>query len=437
MLQKSSAQCGLDTDLHPPLTPHEAAVESDRCYFCYDAPCTTACPTDIDVPLFIRQIQTDNPSGAAMTILDENILGGMCARVCPTETLCEQACVRQEAENNPVKIGALQRFATDTLQSAKDHPYTRAAESGKQIAVVGAGPAGLACAHRLSMYGHAVTLFDANSKPGGLNEYGIAAYKATDNFAQREVEFVLDIGGIELRQGQALGRDFQLDALAEQFDAVFLGVGLADVNDPGIGTQPLAGVVNAVDFIAELRQAADYSKLDPGKRVVVIGGGMTAIDAAVQSRMLGASDVTLVYRRGAAHMNASQYEQELAQTQGVLIKHFMQPVGFGGDDRGNLSSVEFEHTTLDENNRLIATGERTSLDADRVLIAIGQNMEVQSLSAVSLDMQHNRIVVDSERRTSHPKIFAGGDCVAGGEDLTVTAVQDGKMAAEAIHRQLG
>ncbi len=435
MQRETDSIAGLQTDLHPPLTAHEAAVEADRCYFCYDAPCVTACPTGIDVPLFIRQIQTGNPQGSAKTILDENILGGMCARVCPTETLCEQACVRQTAENKPVKIGALQRFATDVLQAETGHPYQRAASTGRHVAVVGAGPAGLACAHRLAMYGHAVTIYDANEKPGGLNEYGIAAYKAVDNFAQREVDFILGIGGITLKSGVSLGADIQLSELNDQHDAVFLGVGLGGVNEAGIEGENLEGVENAVDFIARLRQAQDYSTLEIADKVLVIGGGMTAVDAAVQSRMLGASEVTIAYRRGAQNMNASEYEQHLAQTQGVVIKHYLQPQRFIAGNSGRVASVEFAQMSVVDGN-LVSTEEVTTVDANQVFMAIGQTLQPESLAGLTLEMQGNRIVVNADRQTSHENIFAGGDCISGGDDLTVSAVQDGKLAAEAIHRNL-
>ncbi len=303
----------LQQDLRPPLSRHEAAVESDRCYFCYDAPCVTACPTGIDIPLFIRQISTDNPKGSARTIFNENILGGMCARVCPTETLCEQACVRNTAEDNPLRIGELQRYATDHLMATGRQPYARAASTGSKVAVVGAGPAGLACAHRLALSGHDVEIFDARAKSGGLNEYGIAAYKTVDDFAQREVSYILSIGGIRVRHDQTLGVDFTLDELKRDYDAVFLGMGLGAVNDLNIEGEELEGVDDAIAFIAELRQAEDLSALAVGTHTVVIGGGMTAIDAAVQSKMLGCDEVTLAYRRGVERMNASQFEQGQGQ----------------------------------------------------------------------------------------------------------------------------
>ncbi len=320
-------------DVHPPLDQHEAAVASDRCYFCYDAPCVTACPTEIDIPLFIRQIAADNRLGAAKTIFDQNILGGMCARVCPTETLCEQACVREAAEGKPVRIGLLQRFATDAAIANDVHFYERAPATGKRIAVVGAGPAGLACAHRLAMHGHDVVILEARSKPGGLNEYGIATYKTVDGFAQEEVDYILAIGGIDVRYDQRLGREFTLGELRSDYDAVFLGMGLGGVNDLRIENEHPDGLEDAVDFIARLRQADDKSAVPVGRKVVVIGGGMTAVDCAVQAKLLGAEEVTIAYRRGQEHMNASRYEQDLAASRGVRIRHWAMPVDLQSEER--------------------------------------------------------------------------------------------------------
>ena len=292
------------SDIAPRLDRHEALVAADRCYFCHDAPCMTACPTSIDIPLFIRQIATGTPEAAASTIFAQNIMGGMCARVCPTETLCEEVCVREVAEGKPVEIGRLQRFATDTLMDKGIHPFTRAAATGKRVAVVGAGPAGLSCAHRLALHGHEVAVLERRAKAGGLNEYGIAAYKAADDFAAREVAWLLQIGGIAIKQGE-LGRDITLAGLEKDFDAVFLGIGLGGVNALNLPGETSAHVRNAVDFIAELRQAGELSSLPVGRDVVVIGGGMTAVDAAVQSKLLGAQNVTMVYRRGKEKMSAS------------------------------------------------------------------------------------------------------------------------------------
>ena len=420
------------SDLHPRLDDHEALVASDRCYFCHDAPCMTACPTAIDIPLFIRQISTGNAVGAAHTIFEQNILGGMCARVCPTETLCEQACVRNTAEHRPVEIGRLQRYATDIAMEEDKQFFHRAAATGKTVAVVGAGPAGLAAAHRLSMLGNDVVIFDARPKPGGLNEYGIATYKATENFAQREVDYVLAIGGIELRQNQALGRDFSLADLAARYDAVFLGMGLAGVNGLGCPGEDLDGVSDAVDFIAALRQAENKASVPVGRRVVVLGGGMTAIDAAVQAKLLGAEEVTICYRRGKEHMNASEFEQDLATSKGVIIRHWLQPKQILGEN-GRVSGIEVEYTALSD-GRLAGTGETGVIAADQILKAIGQSFVASGLE--QLAMEGGRIAVDDEGRTSLPGVWAGGDCVKKGEDLTVTSVAQGRDAAMSIHQAL-
>jgi glutamate synthase (NADPH/NADH) small chain len=424
------------SDLHAPLSAHEAHVEADRCYFCYDAPCVTACPTSIDIPMFIRQIAADNPEGSAKTILSANIMGGMCARVCPTETLCEQVCVREVAEGKPVKIGQLQRYATDYLmEHQKAHPFTRAPETGKKIAVIGAGPAGLSCAHRLATYGHSVTIFEARHKSGGLNEFGIAAYKTINNFAQAEVDFILGIGGIEIRHGTALGRDITLDSLAGSHDAVFLGMGLPDVNNLGLPGEDAPGCIDAVGYIAELRQATDLAALPVGRDVVVIGGGMTAIDIATQVKLLGAENVTICYRRGAENMNASEYEQHLAQTSGVRIRHWLQPKELHLDDTGAISGITLEYTS-GSNGTLSGTGETLTLPADQLFKAIGQTPAHSLLAGVGIDLEKGRIKTNANRKTSHAKIWAGGDCIAGGEDLTVAAVEDGKRAAEDIHQAL-
>ena len=424
------------TDIHPPLSRHEAFVEADRCYFCYDAPCQQACPTSIDIPLFIREIAADNPLGAARTIFDENIMGGMCARVCPTETLCQEACVREAAEGKPVRIGLLQRYATDAMMETGKNPYTRAPSTGKRVAIVGAGPAGLACAHALAVEGHDVTIFEAREKSAGLNEYGIAAYKTPGGFAQREVDFILSIGGIEVKHGVALGRDIDLAALRRDYDAVFLGLGLADVNKLGLtGEAALANVLDAVDYIADLRQAEDLASMPVGRRIVVIGGGMTAIDVAVQAKLLGAELVTIVYRRGQEHMKASGYEQELAQTHGVLIRTWAKPIALE-ESAGKVGGVVFERTR-EEGGKLVGAGEKFRLDADIVFSAIGQVLTPASFGGDgALNGKDGRILVDEQRRTSAPGVWAGGDCVYGGQDLTVGAVEDGKQAARSIDAAL-
>jgi dihydropyrimidine dehydrogenase (NAD+) subunit PreT len=422
-------------DAHPPLTRDEALVEADRCYFCYDAPCIQACPTGIDIPSFIRKIATGNLKGSAVTILEQNILGGSCARECPTEVLCEQACVRNAQEGRPLKIGALQRHATDWLMDRGIQPFARAAPTGRRVAVVGAGPAGLACAHALAHAGHDVTIYEALPKPGGLNEYGVARYKLVDEFAQREVAFVLAIGGIRIEYGRALGDDIALAGLRREFDAVFLGLGQAGVNALDVAGETLRGVRDAVDFIAELRQAPDLSQVAVGRRVVVIGGGNTAIDAATQARRLGAEESTIVYRRGAEQMSATHKEQAFAQTSGVQIRHWLVPIRLEGRD-GHVAAVVCARTMVGPDGKLVLTDQHLTLAADIVLKAVGQRFSPTPLaSGTAPAIANGRIVVDVDRQTSLPGVFAGGDCIAG-PDLTVNAVQDGKLAAAAIDRML-
>jgi len=424
-------------DMHPPLTPSEAIIDADRCYFCYAAPCTTACPTGIDIPGFIQRIRSGNLKGSAYTILSENIMGGMCARVCPTEVLCEQACVRNTHEDRPVRIGLLQRYATDPIFDEAIPLFERAPATGCTVAVVGGGPAGLSCAHRLAMLGHSATVFEPKEKLGGLNEYGIAAYKTPDDFAAREVVYILSVGGIDVRTGVALGKDFSLGELRAQYDAVFLGFGLAGVNDLGLDAEQVEGVANAVDYIATLRQVANKASLPVARRIVVIGGGMTAIDIAVQSKALGAEEVTIAYRRGQESMNASRYEQEFAQVRGVAVRYWSSPRRLLTRD-GRVRAVEFETTRSANDGRLEGTGQTFVLDADVVFKAIGQKVLWERVGGTAelVDVNQDRIVVDEERKTSLPGVWAGGDCVHGGADLTVSAVQDGKLAALSIDRSL-
>ena len=416
-------------DLHVPLEPHEVRVAADRCYFCYDAPCVTACPTDIDIPLFIRQISTDRSEAAAKTILDMNILGGMCARVCPTEVLCEQACVREVSEGKPVEIGRLQRHATDRLMAKNIHPFERAAATGKKVAVVGAGPAGLSCAHRLALKGIDVTIYDARSKAGGLNEYGIAAYKSTNDFAAKEVAWLLSIGGITIENNKTLGVDMTLDGLSSDFDAVFLSVGLGGVNALSMSSEDDTCMSDAVGFIETLRQATDLASIPIGRNVVVIGGGMTAVDAAVQSKLLGAEQVTIAYRRGREAMSASRYEQDLAASHGVKLLFNVQPVTLETLEPSAALVLEY---TATKDGRLTGTGETMRISADQVFSAIGQTLATDG----GLALDGRKISVTGAGRTSRDRVWAGGDCASGGDDLTVTAVAEGRDAAMDIYATL-
>ncbi|MDR5838414.1 NAD(P)-dependent oxidoreductase [Caballeronia sp. LZ034LL] len=408
-------------DVAPLLDATAAAAAASRCFYCYDAPCIQACPTQIDIPGFIRKIGNGNLKGAAVDILSANPLGGMCARVCPTEILCEGSCVRNHPGDKPVAIGALQRHATDRAMARGEPLFSRAPETGRRVAVVGAGPAGLACAYRLALAGHRAVIFDARDKPGGLNEYGVAAYKTVEDYAQREIEWLHSIGGIEIRTGMALGRDVTLDELRTQYDAVFIGFGLAGVRELALDGETLGGVMNAVDFIEQVRQADELASVPVGRRVVVIGGGNTAVDACVQSRKLGATSVTMAYRRGVDNMSATWAEREFAQTNGVTIVTHAKPVRLLGAD-GQVTGVEFERDA-----------ERFVIEADMVLKAIGQTLVPVGVAHELLTLDGGRIVTDENRQTTLAKVWAGGDCATHeGLDLTVQAVQDGKLAAASI-----
>ena len=414
-------------DAAPRMSRTQALVASERCLYCFDAPCVQACPTGIDVPSFIRRIGEDNLRGAARTILESNPLGGTCARVCPTEELCEQVCVKVAQEGKPVEIGRLQRYAVD---AAMERPVTtlfaRAATTGKRIAIVGAGPAGLACAFGLARLGHDVVVHDAKPLAGGLNEYGLATYKMAGDFAQAEVAWLTGIGGIAFELGWRLDSAARLASLREQFDAVHLAVGLTLTNALRVPGEDLAGVRDAIDFIADLRSTADPATLPIGRRVVVIGGGMTAVDAAVQSKLLGAEEVHMVYRRGPEQMSASLAEQQWAQTNGVAIHHHLSPVAIEGDARGRAVAVRFAK----------GDGSEQVFAADMVMKAIGQKLGGGFLATAGLALDGGRVVADAEGRTGVAGLWAGGDCRAGGRDLTVEAVEDGKRAARSIHASL-
>ena len=424
------------SDLHAPLSAIEALIEADRCYFCYDAPCTKACPSDIDVPGFIQSIRSNNLTGAAEKILSENIFGGMCARDCPTEELCQLACVRNDHEQKPVEIGLLQRYATDSVLNNGVQLFSRQENTGKSIAVVGAGPAGISCAHRLAVLGHKITVYDAKDKLGGLNEYGIAAYKTPNDFAQQELDYILDIGGITIETGMQLGKQINLEDLQEKYDAVFLGCGLGSVNKLNLDNEDISGVIDAVEYIANLRQTNNKDELMVGKNIIVIGGGMTAIDIAVQSKLLGAEQVTIAYRRSKKIMAASEYEQALAKKHDVQIQYNMSPKRLIADD-SHVTAMEFDVMKSQNDGSLKASGENITLKADVVFKAIGQKLVTEGLTDNnSLEIEKGRIVVDEHRKTSLSKVWAGGDCVLDGDNLTVSAVQDGKLAAISINETL-
>ncbi|WP_435237754.1 NAD(P)-dependent oxidoreductase [Psychromonas sp. PT13] len=435
----SQQQLALDQmfkDINPALSARQAGIESSRCYYCYDAPCIKACPSKINIPSFIASIHSDDLTGAAKTIYSENIMGGSCARVCPTEILCEQACVRnKEEEMSPVKIGLLQRHATDNAKF-DGHPFERAASTGKTIAVVGAGPAGLSCAHRLALLGNDVEVFEAQDKAGGLNEYGIAKYKLTENFAQEEVDFILGIGGITVHYNTALGEDITLSQLKQDFDAVFLSIGLQDTASLSLDNEENDSVINSVDYIKELRQASDIAQLDiPLDSAVVIGAGNTAIDIACQLKRLGTEEVTLVYRRGEAQMSATKHEQQIAKDHEVRIKTWSQPEEIKLDSDGKVTAMSFRKTYLEE-GKLVGSDDLFDVPCSAIFKAVGQKMAYPATEQLIPTISNGKIATFHNQLTSIEGVFAGGDCTGVGQDLTVEAVQQGKLAALAIQQSL-
>lgn len=425
-------------DVPPPMTADEARVEASRCLFCFDAPCTRACPTQIDVPRFIRQILHRDEVNAARTILEANILGGSCARACPTEVLCEGACVDRALMKAPVQIGRLQRFACDSAAARGVRFFEPGPSTGRRVAVIGSGPAGLSCAHELRRLGHEVQVFEARGVPGGLDTLGIAAYKITTEFALAEIEQIRAIG-IPIEFGRRVTGD-DVRAMLAEYDAVFLGIGLGRTAPLGIEGEDLDGVWEALDFIFQThtRSLADCVV---GTNVLVIGAGNTAVDVATAARRLGAESVTIAYRRSEALIPAFDYEYRLARGDGVRFEWLAQPARIVGE-RGRAVGVEFLRTELEDptsrSGRVrIVSGSSFVLPADLVVKALGQEPLLDLVAALpDLRCERGRIVVDrATGATSIPGLHAGGDCLRGGGEV-VDAVQDGKLAARGIHAAL-
>jgi dihydropyrimidine dehydrogenase (NAD+) subunit PreT len=424
-------------ELHPPFARPGALVEANRCLFCFDAPCTAACPTHIDVPRFIKKIASENLGGAALTILDANILGLSCARVCPVDVLCEGACVLDRHNQKPIEIGRLQRYAMDSFYSgiAPCAVPNSPPRPGK-IACVGGGPASLACAAELARHGLAVTIFDNRPLPGGLNTYGVAEYKLRPTDSLREVDLVRSLG-VEFRQAE-IGVAPTLATLEQQFDRIFLGLGLGSMLRLGIPGEQSSGVVDALQFIARYKTSHDVAV---GRRVVVIGGGNTAIDAANAACRLGAPEVHIFYRRGEKEMPAFASEYENSKIEGVRFHFLAQPTEILADD-GRASAVRFIGTRLAQPD---ATGRRPFetvpgtdfvFPCDMVIPALGQSRMIGLLEAIGVTVDNGSIAVDRPTgRTANPKYYSGGDCVNGGREV-VDAVADGKRAAIAIAQSL-
>ena len=419
-------------ELHPPFAPTEALVEANRCLYCFDAPCTAACPTHIDVPRFIKKIAQGNLSGSALTILDANILGSSCSRVCPVDVLCEGACVYHRYNKLPIQIGRLQRHAMDHFYSRGAVPLRRPAkERREKIACIGAGPASLSCAAELRLRGFPVTIFEGRDVPGGLNTYGVAEYKLRAPDSLREIEMIRSFG-VEFHFAQEISAESALARLEAEFSVIFLGVGLGAMSKLKIPGEQLPGVINALEFIERYKTKGDLSV---GEKVVVVGAGNTAIDAARAAIRLGACEVRLFYRRGQKNMSAFLFEYEQALEEGVRFHWFTQPVAIhAAKDQNRIESIECSRTQLSPQGSLVtANNSNFLIPCDMVIPAIGQSPLLEFLkSCRSLRLEEGRVYINrATGQTSNPRYFAGGDCVNGGREV-VDAVADGKRAALGI-----
>jgi dihydropyrimidine dehydrogenase (NAD+) subunit PreT len=419
----------------PPLTPNAAAIEADRCLYCYDAPCTHACPTHIDIPRFIKKIASDNLRGSAETILASNLLGATCARVCPVQELCEGACVLG-TDHKPIAIGRLQRYAMDYARGNQIYPSVKSAPTGRRIAVIGAGPAGLSCAGELAKLGHAVTIFEKRTLPGGLSTYGIIALREPVDIALEEARMIERLG-VEIKTEIEFGKDISLTTIQQDFDALVLSVGLGKTPDLGIDGE--AAILDGLEFIEASKTAG--TSLTVGRNVIVIGAGNTAVDCATIARRLGADRVTMVYRRTDSEMTCYEHEYDFARKEGIEFRFLTQPskVLLDGKRPAGLVCLRVELGTPDASGRPAPTpvaGSEFILIADQIVKAIGQ---IKPSLAALLGLKTNKgfIAVDSGFQTSIARVYAIGDCIrASGAASTVMAVQDGKLAAAAIHQQL-
>ena len=420
------------SDIHPPFETKDAAlVEANRCLFCYDAPCMKSCPTGIDVPKFIKQITTDNVKGSAHTIFVSNIMGAGCSKVCPVEKLCEGACVYNLMDEEPIPIAKLQRYSTEKALDNKWQLFKRKESNGKKVAVVGAGPAGLSCAHVLSREGIDVTIFEKEAEGGGLMTYGIAAYKVTPQFCKDEVDYILSIGGISIQYNKELGKDITLEELRKQYDAVYLAFGVGLARQLDIPGEELEGVEDAISFIYDIRTKG-FGQVPVGDKVAVIGMGMTAIDAATQAKRLGAKEVTMLYRRTQEEMPCTQVELDIAKLDGCEIIWLAAPKEILGNN-GKAYALVAEVMKLGEPDASgrrspVSTGETFTIEADMVIKAAGQMPFENLVSANGLDNNSGKIKLKDKATTNIAGVFAGGDCVNGGKEV-VDAVQAGKDGA--------
>lgn len=426
-------------DMYPPLTKAEAFLEASRCLYCYEAPCTIACPAEIDVPAFIKKIASGNVKGSAKEILSANPMGHSCARTCPVEVLCEGACVMNDLQRQPIDIDRLQRYATDYALKHDLKLLEPGPSTGKKVAIVGGGPAGLSCAQYLRLEGHDVSIFEAKALPGGLNTYGMAEYKMKVPLSLDEVQMILDLG-VELKVNMKFGENLSFEDLDGNFDAIFFGVGLGATRKLGIPGQDLDGVVEALDFIEAIK-IGEYKDVKVGKRVIVVGAGNTAIDCVTQAKRLGAESSTIVYRRSRDEMPAYDYEYEIGKKDACEFRWLTSPVRVVGDSSvEGLECVKMELGAPDDSGRRVpqpVSGSEHILEADMIIYATGQESRADTVSLIpGVEMDGKKIKVNPQSgQTGNPKVFAGGDCTNGGHDL-VNAVAAGKVAARGISQYL-
>lgn len=428
-------------ELHPPFTPNSAVAEANRCLYCFDSPCMKACPTHIDISTFIKKIATGNVRGSAKTILESNWIALTCAKACPVDVLCEGACVYNERGEEPIQIGRLQRYAMDRYFEQGMPPlFSPAPKNGKSVGVIGAGPSGLACAAELALMGYDVTIYEAKKKPGGLDTWGIAPYKMTQQDSLNEVKLVESLG-VKIRTGVAVGKHISVADLEKNHDAIFLGVGLGRPSRLGIPGENLEGVVDALEFIEEVTMRT-WKKVDVGKRVAVIGAGNTAIDAVTEAKRLGAEQVMIIYRRSREEMPAYDYEYELAKGDGVIFHFLTSPQKILGKKHVEaLRCVRMKLGKPESDGRrkpVPVPGSTFDIPVDMVILSVGQNLEESFLAQITnLKTQNGTIVVNPETlQTTNAKYFAGGDGINGGKEV-VNAAADGKRAARGIDEWVG
>ncbi len=424
-------------ELHPPFTTNSATVEANRCLYCYDSPCTKACPTHIDIPAFIKKISTGNLFGSAKTILESNWSALTCAKACPVQVLCEGACVYNDKDEPAIEIGRLQRFAIDNyFEKGMPNLFSVKEKNGKSVGIIGSGPSGLACGAELALLGYDVTIYEANKIPGGLNSWGIAPYKTRQADSLKEVDLVKSFG-VKIKTDQLIGKNISFSEIEKHHDAIFIGIGLGESQGLEVDGENLKGVVNAIDFIEEVKREK-WDSVKVGKRVAVIGAGNTSIDAATESRRLGAEQVMILYRRSHEEMSAYNFEFELAKSDGVLFHFLTAPKKILGN--GSVEGIECVKMKLGEPDAkgkrrpIEIPGSEFEIPVDMVIKAIGQKAKSEFLSSIpQLKIEHGKVIVNPDSyQTGNPKVFAGGDCINGGKEV-VNAAYDGKMAAHGIH----